>query len=593
MQNKLSLLIACWLVLLVMMPSLSLGQAASSARRPPDVLLQWSTANMQAFSAAWLDTTPGKTAQSAALERYRQALERTDVGTLFYLRPWIGIDWSDLAAVDQRVTIVLVPAGQSGTDIAIWIQGKPDSVGVQACRKAAIAYWEKSEFRSRTLRNGDLEVLRFARAAKTSRPDERYLVSNAQGLLLTTRATDHQTLVASLAKHNSHEAAVDETSATATASFTLKPLSLARQRRPTTQTGNSRDWTISAERLGAEQLNQLQGRIQLAPSQESAVQIELSCELASPLKQAVRLFEMPRGEQLPPTTFAMASSDTLSTWRWNCRPAMKAFGNLFDEMVDPGEFGEGLFEDLLDGLKEDTEGFQVDLRRDLFDRLGPRFRAYSQASTANTKQRHSLYFAECAAANVDHVQATLDKFFGGDRAVTRKSIGDYTCWFVGPDKSLFIAIESKDMVSFRAAAVGPEGFFVATDPALLQSTLSKAAPPPEADRALWLQLQQASEKSAGGDSSAQVLVHTNRRFSAALKLASSMAPPYRDWEPNLLRWALYGDDADGQKLSSQDVPRPADLQGFFLPAWLVFQHRPDKLQLTIGFLDRTTPTQPE
>lgn len=593
MQNKLSLLIACWLGLLVMMPSLSLGQAASSARRPPDVLLQWSTANMRAFSAAWLDTTPGKTAQSAALERYRQALVRKDVGTLFYLRPWIGIDWSDLAAVEQRVTIVLVPAGKTGTDIAIWIQGTPDSVGVQACRKAAVAYWEKSQFRSSTQRSGDLEILRFARAAKTNRPDERYLISTAQGMLLTTRATDHQALVASLAKHTSREHTADDSSATATASFTLKPLSLARQLRQTTRTGNSRDWALSAERLGAEQLNQLQGRIHLAPSQESAIQLELSCAIASPLKQAVRLFEMPRGKQLPPTTFAMANNDTLSTWRWDCRPAMEAFGNLFDELIEPGEFGEGLFEDLIDGLKEDPEGPQVDLRGDLFDRLGPGFRAYSQVGDTNSNQRHSLYFAECTDANADHVQATLDKFFRGDRAVTRKSIGDYTCWSVGPDKSLFIAVESKDMASFRAAAIGPAGFFVATDPALLQSTLSKAAPPPEADRALWLRLQQASETSTTGDSSAQVLVHTSRRFSAALNVATSQAPPYRDWEARLLRWVFYGNDTEGKKLSSQDIPRLADLQGFFLPAWLVFQYHPDKLQLTIGFLDRTTPTQPE
>jgi len=578
--------------MVILLPSIGLGQAAAPVGKPPEALLQWSTTNMQAFSTAWLGTTPGKTSQSPALERYRQALARKEVGTVFYLRPWIGIDWNDLAAVDQPVTIMLVPAGKTGNDIAIWIQGKQNSIGVQTCRKAATAYWEKNRYRFSSKRSGEMEIQRFARAAKTDQPDERYLVLTTQGMLLTTRATDHRALIASFANDASDKAPDDDRLSAASATFSLKPLSLLRQRRITTRASGSRNWAISAERLGAQQLNHLEGRLWLAPQQQCPVQLELSCAIASPLKQAVRLLEMPRGEQLPPSTFATTQDDTISTWRWNCRSAMQAFGNLFDEMIEPGEFGEGLFEDLLDGLKEDPEGPLVDLRRDLFDRLGPRFRAYSQVSAPKTNQRQSIYVAECHDANAEHVQETLEKFFRGDRTVTRQSIGEYMCWSVGPGKSLFIAVESKDIAAFRAAAIGPGGFFMATDPALLQATLTNASPP-EDDRALWSQLLQASEESVAGDSSARVLLHTSRRFSAALNVVYSQPPPYRSWESGLLRWALYGDDADGKLLSAKDVPTQADLQGFFLPAWLVFQHDPDRLQLKIGFLDRTTPTRPE
>ncbi len=592
MQTKPFLIVACWLALVVVLPSIARGQAAAPASKSPEALLQWSTANMQAFSTAWLATTPGKTSQSPAMERYRQALARKEVGTVFYLRPWIGIDWNDLAAVDQPVTIMLVPAGKTGNDVAIWIQGKQNSIGVQTCRKAATAYWEKSRYRFSSKRSEEMEVQRFARAAKANQPDERFLVLTTEGMLLTTRATDHRTLIARLANETYDKPPDDGAPAAASSTFSLKPLSLLRQRRTNARSSGSRNWAVSAERLGAQQLNQLDGRLWLAPQQPCSVQLELSCAIASPLKQAVRLLEMPRGEQFPPATFATAQDDTISTWRWHCRPAMHAFGNLFDEMIEPGEFGEGLFEDLLDGLKEDPEGPLVDLRRDLFDRLGPRFRAYSQVSDPSTNQRQSIYVAECTDANAGHVQETLEKFFRGDRAVTRQSIGKYTCWSVAPGKSLFIAVESKDVTAFRAAAIGPQGFFIATDPTLLQASLTHAAPPDD-DRALWSQLLQASEDSAAGDLSAQVLLHTSRRFSAALNVASSQAPPYRSWESGLLRWALYGDDADGKVLSAKVIPNQADLQGFFLPAWLVFQHAPDRLQLKIGFLDQMPPTRPE
>jgi hypothetical protein len=593
LRYQFPLVIAGWLYLLAILPSISQGQAATPAREAPEFLLEWSTANMQAFSTAWLATTPGKTAQSPAIERYRQTLVRNDVGTLFYLRPWIGIDWNDLATVDDRVTIVLVPAGKTGTDVALWINGPPDSTGIQTCRKAAIAYWENTRYRTSLQRTGNLDVRRFTRPTRNNQPDERFLISTPQGILLTTRATDHQALMASLSNRALKEPAADDNSSAATANFSLKPLSLARQRRTATRSTESRNWALSAERLGAEQINQLQGRMLLAPKEECSVQFEVTCPIVSPLKQAIRLFEMPRGEQLPPAAFTTAHDDTLSTWRWDCRPAMEAFGNLFDEMVEPGEFGEGLFADLLDGLKEDPEGPQVDLRRDLFERLGPRFRSYSQAIDAKTNERQSIYFAECEKQNVEHVRATLERFFRGDRAVTRKTIGDYTCWSVGPGKSLFIAVESKDISSFRAAAIGPEGFFVATDPELLQSALSQPAAPSEDEPTLWSKLQRASEQVIDSEISARVLMNTQRRFSVALNVVYSQSPPYSNWESRLMRWAIYGDDVDGKKLSSRDVPRPADLQGFFLPAWLVFQHSPDKLQLKIGFLDHTTPPRSE
>src|SRR5690606_23834528 len=127
-----------------------------------------------------------------------------------------------------------------------------------------------------------------------------------------------------------------------------------------------------------------------------------------------------------------------------------------------------------------------------FDRLGPRFRAYAQVSDAKTNQRQWIYGAECTPDNAKHVQATLEAFFKGDRAVTREAVGKYTCWSIAPSKSLFIEVESENITSFRAVAIGPEGFFVSTDPALLKATVTKAAPPSEAGRALWLQLLQAS-----------------------------------------------------------------------------------------------------
>lgn len=581
---------ACCLGLLLAAPDASHAQSPTPTDKSLPVLLEWSTPNMQALCNAWLATVPGQTAQSPALKNYRAALAREDVGTLFYLRPWIGLDWTDLAAIDDRITIVVVPAEKSGTMLALWVQGQPNSPSVKLCRKVATEYWEKSKYQTSSSRSGELTVQRFTKKGKGNATDERCLVTTNDGLLLTTRATDYTALIAIMQRQSTDATAANVKKPPeekgATASFSLKPLSLARRRQA--RNAESRDWAVSAARVGGDQLDQLQGEMVLAPEEVNSIQFRIRCQLTAPLKLAMRLLAMPGGEQWSPTALATAQDDTLSTWRWTSGPPLDAFGNLFDELVEPGEFGQGLFADLLEGLKEDPESPQVDLRRELFELLGPRFRSFSQISDPKTNLRQSLLAAECTGEKRERVQTALAKFFKGDSAVAAEEIAKHQCWSVEPGKSLFVEVESEDLVSYRAVAIGPEGFFLATDPAILKAALTQNMPLTSTDKALWEQLLSASKTDSPDIAGGRILLNTSRRFTAALEVAYAQAPPYSTWEPGWLRWLIYGDDTSAQKLTSQDVPAPADLQGFFQPGWLVFEQQPDQLQLNIGFVSKVT-----
>jgi hypothetical protein len=275
--------------------------------------------------------------------------------------------------------------------------------------------------------------------------------------------------------------------------------------------------------------------------------------------------------------------DTIGSWRWNCAGAMEAFGNLFDEGTEPGPYGEGLFADLLDGLRDDPEGPQVDLRRELFERSGPRICAYGRIGDPRTNERQLLFWAECA--DVKRVQESLKRFYQHDKDVKSETIAEHACWSIGPGKSLFVDVESDDLVELRGVAVGPHGFFAAADPELLRTVLAGERRPDAATGELWRRLLTEAIGPPEPASSGRLVAITAARFAPAYPIAVSRSDDFSSWEPALLRWLLLGDDYRGQRLKSTELPGYDVVKGLLLPLGLNFRRERDSLKLEIRFLD--------
>jgi hypothetical protein len=158
---------------------------------------------------------------------------------------------------------------------------------------------------------------------------------------------------------------------------------------------------------------------------------------------------------------------------------MKGFGNLYDEANEPGPDGVGLFDDMLDGLRDDPEGVRVDLRRDLFDKLGPEMVRISEGGADGDRAdaRRWLYIA--GVRDVPTVLATLNRFFQGDNRVIHKRVGAYDVWLAEGTASLFVEGESDALVTVRGLALGEGQLFIGTNIAMLSSAV---APPETAAR---------------------------------------------------------------------------------------------------------------
>ena len=547
---------------------------------PPEALLAWSTRSMRTFSQAWLATPPGKAAAGSDFAAYRITLARHDVGALFYLRPWIGVDWSELSRMEGRVVFALCPAGDKAVTQVVWLEGPAGDETLRNCRQAASKYLLARGFTQRSEKLADADVDHFHRR-RDSADEERSIAVTGKGLLITGKGANLQQLLSHF-RGLPPSASPGAEATSVTAAMALKPLSLARHV-ASEPPEKSRNWVRFAERLGAASLDDWSGTLALSPQGAIPLALTARCRTSAPLVRAARLLEMPVGPQQDPLPLMTAGMDTVGAWRWEFASAMEAFGNVFDEWTEPGPYGEGLFADLLDGLRDDPEGPRVDLRRELFARLGPRICAFGAAGDVDPGGRRQLLWAECG--DVEPVRQSLTRFFKNDKEVKAETIAGHSCWSIGPGKSLLVEVESSEPVSIRAMAVGPRGFLAAADPELLRAVLTPDRQPDEATIQMWRRLLADLPPSAGSASGARVATITAARFAPAYPIAVLRAAEFSSWEPALLRWVLLGDDSGGDRLQPGDIPPYRVVEGLLLPASLHMRREPDGLRLDVRFLD--------
>ena len=166
-------------------------------------------------------------------------------------------------------------------------------------------------------------------------------------------------------------------------------------------------------------------------------------------------------------------------------------------------------------------GVQVDLRREVFEQLGPEIvnvtdRLGPQSETLPQGDR-TLYVAQ--VRNVPLVASALKRFYEGDERVKHEQQQGYDIWTVPEGASLFVEGESDSVVSVRALALGEERILFGTDEDLLRTTLA-GGPASERmkDDPVWSSLWQAMQQREGDAASLWALA----------RLDEILAPSYAE-----------------------------------------------------------------
>lgn len=173
------------------------------------------------------------------------------------------------------------------------------------------------------------------------------------------------------------------------------------------------------------------GLVSLAAGPYGAVH-RTSIYAPPPYQRAMRMAAFPNsGTVFKPHAWVPPKISTWTTFNWDMQPAFDAFYTLFDATFGDGE--EGVFADMLRSLREDPNGPQVDLRKDLVALLGRRATVLTDVETPITPQSQCRIFA---AESVDPaaLAKAIDRLMRNDPGTKKHEFQGHTIYEMLPEE---------------------------------------------------------------------------------------------------------------------------------------------------------------
>ncbi len=137
---------------------------------------------------------------------------------------------------------------------------------------------------------------------------------------------------------------------------------------------------------------------------------------------AARMLRFPSGPAMAPEAWVPPGVANYLSFRWRMQDAFEAAQSLVDEIA-----GAAVFEDILESLKYDPNGPQIDVREGLVQHLGERVTFFTdyRLPVTPTSERWLVAFE---VTNPQIVAQTLDRAMEVDPDATQRMIGDRRVW---------------------------------------------------------------------------------------------------------------------------------------------------------------------
>jgi hypothetical protein len=138
-----------------------------------------------------------------------------------------------------------------------------------------------------------------------------------------------------------------------------------------------------------------------------------------------RMLDFPNSENLEAEPWVPRDVATYNTWNWNIPKAFAASKTLVDEWIDSP--GEGVFQTVLDDMRDSREGPRVDLEKDLVGNLGNRISLITDYQMP-IGPRSERWLAGVKCTDAKAVAVALEKSLKTDPVVRRRELQGFTVW---------------------------------------------------------------------------------------------------------------------------------------------------------------------
>ncbi|HTM55022.1 MAG TPA: hypothetical protein VL175_13395 [Pirellulales bacterium] len=591
--------------------------ATLAERAPAQTSLAILSSDIAGTCATFQKTELGKTVCGGAFAPLIAELTRLDRASALRMKPAFGIDWSELAATHAPAGLFVFPLPDGTAGIA-WIVGRPQ--GAPDLAAQALSYFKQRGFLETRTARGPAQAIHVQPADRRLSPRGMFVapgvvafanspaalavvLSAGAGRSLAADPVFAGTLRASGKPPNETE------SLGAELAFFVRPVELERSLRaksqnepqqpaatqkpgtsPADDRRDSEEPTAKAHRLGWDALQAAWGRIRLDANQVNQWEIHADVLAPGPYRGAMRMLELQAGPAVELPNWIPAGANSFGAWHWKFAAAIQGFGSIFDESNEPGPDGEGLFEDMLNGLRDDPEGVRVDLRRGVFDQLEPgMLRVNLPANSPKPDGPGSAWVYLAQARNGQVVRQTLDRFYEGDDRVHHSRTGSFDMWSVDEGASLFVEGESSSVVTVQGLAFDGQRLLFSTDADTLAKVLAGPAERPLADDPAWQTIGQWMSTLPGSET----CFRSFNRLSASLQEGYQAAIDGQSRDDSLpaqlWRRFLFGSSSQRGEPPYQAAPRFDQLQNGLAPAGVVVDRMNQGWKLSLSGLRTEQP----
>jgi hypothetical protein len=494
---------------------LSLAAATGLAATPCDRLFPATTKafvsveSVPTFIEHYLKTEFGQLLEDPDVRPFRDDLERQIREKGWDLQDRLGLSWEDvdgLATGELALGIVPSANGRATTTLLVDVSQSKELAEKILAKTAESFQRSNAAHSSQQAGGATLHVFDIPADSQKKRPARQVAYFLHQGVLgLAESATVAADIAnrlttpnkASLAELPAYQAVQKRASAGNSLPVDLRwyidPFGFAEigRSRVTRRQQAGRDPIKIAKSEGFDAVKAIGGVMSLAAGPYGAVH-RTSIYAPPPYQRAMRMLVLPNGGKFTPEAWVPADIATFTSFHWDMHIAFDNFGTLFDALFGEGE--EGVWPDVLESIRTDPNGPQLNIREDLVSKLGKRLTLITdveQPATVHSQRRVFAIETHDAAA----LAQAIEKSMKNDKDVRKLSYQGQTIYEIVDEEAaarnkahahqaaLARPAQGERLLPNSAVAVAHGCLFVSTHVDLLKKILAtpQAAKPLAAD----------------------------------------------------------------------------------------------------------------
>jgi hypothetical protein len=308
------------------------------------------------------------------------------------------------------------------------------------------------------------------------------------------------------------------------------------------------------------------------------------------LPVSVQILDFPNQEQLLPPSWISVNSAGVLGFSWNFSDAFPKFKGIVDAYI-----GDEQFDEILDGIKRDPNGPQIDIKQELLPYIGTEFYAINEVVEPITPEsKRSLICIKLKDPD-NKLTGVLNRYSKSEPGASTEDIGDYRIWKFSNEEEEEEIIEfnqvpgqgkeeeeeEKPLLSEWAVSI-VDGYFVfASNPETLTKVIANAqnkAIQGEFERLETVQAVRAMQKklvNGNGFSFSEVDL-ADRSFEMQYELfRQGILPQSRSLLALVLERILKTDKSKAQELQGNKLPPFEQVKQFFTPTGMVIRTEKD------------------